>query len=187
MLFRSACADGDDQSYLTKSQFSEYWHDLAKRSPSIGPMWAMFRMYCVHYKTRPVHRFTAPFQANTSHPILMIGNTYDPVTPLKNAFTMSKGYLGSVVLTQNSTGHTSSSVYSSCTIDHIRRYFHTGELPEKGTVCQPDELPFGNADESESIGEAISDVKGMYRDGRAVMLRSIHGLPGVLAGGGLTF
>lgn len=182
-----ACADGDDQSAVTKDQFSDYWHDLAKRSPSIGPMWAMFRMYCIHYKARPVHRFTAPFGANTSHPILMIGNTYDPVTPLKNAFKMSKGYPGSMVLTQNSTGHTSGSVYSSCTIDHIRRYFHTGELPKKGTVCEPDELPFGNASESESIGEATSDVKKMYQEGHAALLKSMRGLPGLMAESNFAF
>jgi pimeloyl-ACP methyl ester carboxylesterase len=182
-----ACADGDDQSSMTKSQYSDYWHDLAKLSPSIGPMWAMFRMYCIHYNTRPAHRFTAPFEANTSHPILMIGNTYDPVTPLKNAFTMSKGYPGSVVLTQNSTGHTSGSVYSSCTIDHIRKYFQTGVLPEKGTVCEPDELPFGNAIKSGSDGEVSDDIKNMYAEGHAAMLRSIRGSPGMDLAGRFAF
>ena len=178
-----ACADGDDQSSMTKSEYAEYWHDLAKLSPSIGPMWAMFRMYCIHYKTRPAYRFTAPFQANTSHPILMIGNTYDPVTPLKNAFTMSKGYPGSVVLTQNSTGHTSGSVYSSCTIGHIRKYFQTGELPEKGTVCEPDEMPFGSGKESEADGKGTDEVKKMYQEGHLAMLRSMQGAPGMVPAG----
>lgn len=174
-----ACADGDDQSWMTKSQYSEYWHGLAKRSPTIGPMWAMFRMYCIHYSVRPVHRFTAPFEANTSHPILMIGNTADPVTPLKNAFTMSKGYPGSVVLTQNSTGHTSGSVYSTCTINIIRKYFQTGELPDEGTVCEPDELPFGNADGSVVAGAMAGEVKRIYEEGHTAFLRSMRGLPGL--------
>ena len=174
-----ACADGDDQSSVTKSQYSDYWHDLAKLSPSIGPMWAMFRMYCIHYKARPAYRFTAPFEANTSHPVLMIGNTYDPVTPLNNAFRMSKGYPGSVVLTQNSTGHTSGSVYSSCTIGHIRTYFQTGELPEEGTVCEPDELPFGDVSKSVSDGEISAGVKEMYQEGHAALIRSMRGLPGM--------
>jgi pimeloyl-ACP methyl ester carboxylesterase len=177
-----ACADGDDQSWMTRAQFSEYWHDLAKLSPSIGPMWAMFRMYCIHYNTRPAHRFTAPFEANTSHPILLIGNTYDPVTPLKNAFKMSKGFPGSVVLTQNSTGHTSGSVYSSCTVDIIRKYFHTGELPEEGTVCEPDELPFGGANSLAAAGDLADDVRRIYHDGHVAFLGSARGSPAMVLG-----
>lgn len=182
-----ACADGDDQSSMTRSQYSEYWHDLARLSPSIGPMWAMFRMYCIHYRSRPAHRFTAPFEANTSHPILMIGNTYDPVTPLKNAFKMSKGYPGSVVLTQNSTGHTSGSVYSSCTVGHIRGYFQTGELPKEGTVCEPDELPFGNASASDDVDGLTVDLKMIYQEGHASLMRSVQGSPGVVSEGKFRF
>jgi hypothetical protein len=137
-------------------------------------------MYCIHYSARPVYRFTAPFEANTSHPVLLIGTTADPVTPLKNAFKMSKGYPGSVVLTQNSTGHTSNSVYSSCTVGHIRTYFHTGELPKEGTVCEADEMPFGepssgNATTLRPDTNAISEI---YREGTAAFLRSARSLPG---------
>jgi hypothetical protein len=78
-------------------------------------------------------------------------------------------------------------VYSSCTVSHIRRYFHTGELPGKGTVCEPDELPFGDANELELVGEVAVDVKKMYQEGHSAMLRSMRGLPGVLAEGGFTF
>lgn len=170
-----ACADGDDQSWMTKEQYSQYWKDLAELSPTIGPMWAMFRIYCIHYTARPAYRFTAPFEANTSHPILLIGNTADPVTPLKNAFKMSKGYPGSVVLTQNSTGHTSGNVYSSCTVDHIRTYFQTGQLPKEGTVCEPDEMPFGVAESTATTDDTKNDIRQMYRAGNAAMLRSAHG------------
>ncbi|KAL1591093.1 hypothetical protein WHR41_00473 [Cladosporium halotolerans] len=173
-----ACADGDDQSWMTKSQYAEYWHKLAKKSPTIGPMWSMFRMYCIHYSVRPAYRFTAPFKAKTSHPILMIGNTADPVTPLHNAFKMSKGYPGSVVLTQNSPGHTSNSVYSSCTVSHIRRYFHSGYLPEEGTVCETDELPFGNENATAEDIATMSGISEMYREGQAAMFKSTGGLPG---------
>lgn len=179
-----SCADGDDQSWMTKEQYSEYWKDLAQISPAIGPMWAMFRMYCIHYSARPVHRFTAPFEANTSHPILLIGTTADPVTPLKNAFKMSKGYPGSVVLTQNSTGHTSNSVRSSCTVGHIRTYFHTGELPPEGTVCEPDEMPFGEPvlDRPATVSRNDDDLKRIYREGNAAFLRSARGFPVALFG-----
>jgi pimeloyl-ACP methyl ester carboxylesterase len=181
-----SCADGDDQSWMTKEQYSEYWKELARISPAIGPMWSMHRMYCIHYSARPAYRFTAPFEANTSHPILLIGTTADPVTPVKNAFKMSKGYPGSVVLTQNSTGHTSDSVYSSCTVGHIRTYFHTGELPKEGTVCEADELPFGESSSEKDTAvrqDADADyTRSIYREGNAAFLRSTHGLPGAMLG-----
>lgn len=138
----------------------------------------MFRMYCIHYSVRPAYRFTAPFEANTSHPILLIGNTADPVTPLANAFKMSKGFPGSMVLTQNSAGHTSGSVYSSCTVDNIRRYFQTGVLPDEGTVCEPDELPFGETSEAAGLGGGLEKSIKIFREGNAAMLRSLGGLPG---------
>jgi pimeloyl-ACP methyl ester carboxylesterase len=181
-----SCADGDDQSWMTKEQYSEYWKELARISPAIGPMWSMHRMYCIHYSARPVYRFTAPFEANTSHPILLMGTTADPVTPLKNAFKMSKGYPGSVVLTQNSTGHTSDSVYSSCTVGHIRTYFHTGELPQEGTVCEADEMPFGESslEKAATVSEDADadDIKSIYREGNAAFLRSARSLPGAMLG-----
>lgn len=71
---------------------------------------------------------------------------------------MSKGFKGSVVLTQDSPGvrhfsavilprtfplnhssiiqHCSISASSLCTTKYIRGYFHNGTLPEPGTICQ---------------------------------------------------
>lgn len=41
---------------------------------------------------------------NTSWPLLIMGNSADPVTPVRNAHKMAKGYKGAVVLEQNSEG-----------------------------------------------------------------------------------
>lgn len=43
-----ACADGDDQSWMTKSQYSEYWKGLAKLSPTVRiPIFLPHALPCV--------------------------------------------------------------------------------------------------------------------------------------------
>lgn len=41
-----------------------------------------------------------------------------------------------------SSQHTTLSASSTCIADYIRKYFQTGALPAKGTVCEPDAVPF---------------------------------------------
>ncbi len=69
---------------------------------------------------------------------------------------MALKFPGSVVLQQNSEGHCCVSSPSLCTAKHVRKYFHTGELPPVGTVCEVDEKPLlGKVEESlYSIEEA---------------------------------
>lgn len=140
-----ACSDGDDQSYLSRSDFKSFAKDLAKQSPTSGSLWSIIRMNCVHYNRPAVHRFKGPWTANTSHPLLFVGNTADPVTPGLYAREMAKGFEGAVALMQDSGGHCSDAAFSLCTQGYLRRYFQSGELPPPNTTCAADIVPFGPA------------------------------------------
>ncbi|KAF8905789.1 TAP-like protein-domain-containing protein [Gymnopilus junonius] len=139
-----ACNDGDDVPGDLQSS-KEYYEMLSSVS-GWADRWARIRLGCVGWPRFPKDHFQGPFEANTSHPILLVGNTADPVTPLWAAKKMSKGFRDSVVLTQDSAGHCSLSAPSICTQTHIRSYFLLGTLPQPGTVCQPIGTPFSNYD-----------------------------------------
>lgn len=80
-----------------------------------------------------------------------IGNTADPVTPGRYAKKMAKGFAGAVALIQDSPGHCSLAAPSNCTVSYVKQYFQTGALPEEGTVCPVDEVPFGEVGEEEGV------------------------------------
>lgn len=158
------CSDGESQVGTSQDEFWQRVQRLEKYSSTLGELWASFRLNCIHYKVRPWHRFTNDWAGKTSHAILEIGNTADPVTPGRFAKKMAKGFDGAVVLIQDSPGHCSSAVPSNCTLSHVRQYFQTGDLPPKGTICPPDKLPFdevGDEDE-EILNVEMQKVKRWY-------------------------
>ncbi|KAK7032355.1 hypothetical protein VNI00_013103 [Paramarasmius palmivorus] len=97
-----ACNDGDvvpsgleeaEKHYRETIEVSEW-----------GSLWAGLRTECGAWPRIPKTFFRGPIAGNTSYPILLIGNTADPVTPLHAAHVVSKGFPGSVVLSQDSAG-----------------------------------------------------------------------------------
>lgn len=99
---------------------------------------------CAQWPFEAKERYEGDFQVKTKNPLLFIGNTYDPVTPLVSAQNMSSGFEGSVVLHHNGFGHLSITQPSNCTISAIQNYFINGDLPESGTVCEPNSAIFAN-------------------------------------------
>lgn len=155
-----ACTDGDDQTSVTRSEFAEFVKNITALSPSIGSMWATIRLQCIHYTLRPIHRYPGPWKANTSHPLLFLGNSADPVTPLRNAIKHAKGFEGAVALEQKSPGHCTLAAHSRCTEGFVRGYFQNGEMPPPGTRCEVDEVPFGEG------GDEVEVVSSEIREGR---------------------
>ncbi|KXX79857.1 Carboxylesterase A [Madurella mycetomatis] len=101
-----------------------------------APMWLLIQ--CAQWKMAAKERYSGDLNANTRHPVLLIGNTFDPVTPLVSAHNVSAGLEGSVVLQHNGYGHSSLEQGSICTAMATQAYFVNGTLPEPGTVCEPD-------------------------------------------------
>ncbi|KAH7068442.1 TAP-like protein-domain-containing protein [Auriculariales sp. MPI-PUGE-AT-0066] len=108
--------------------------DAPPKMSTLGDTWFPHTL-CAGWKMQATESFRGPFGGNTSHPVLVVGNTADPVTPLWSAEKMARGFSSAVVLTQDSIGHASISAVSPCTFHHIIQYLHEGTLPPEGTVC----------------------------------------------------
>ncbi|OJJ29769.1 hypothetical protein ASPWEDRAFT_177510 [Aspergillus wentii DTO 134E9] len=135
------CSDADFLGVMDEGGFVEMWNDLRKDSTMLGDYWAQLLMACTGWKAPGKWRVDGPYTANTSHPLLFVSNTLDPVTPLNSAHTMSRHFPGSAVLQQESEGHTTIAAPSLCIAAAIRKYFQTGELPLYDTICDSDMKP----------------------------------------------
>ncbi|KAK3304150.1 TAP-like protein-domain-containing protein [Chaetomium strumarium] len=92
-------------------------------------------MWCAQWRIDAKERYRGDFRVKTRKPVLVIGNTYDPVTPLVAARNVSATLEGSVLLQHDGYGHSSLAQASLCTALATRAYFVNGTLPEPGTIC----------------------------------------------------
>uniref|UniRef100_A0A0B7KR21 Uncharacterized protein n=1 Tax=Bionectria ochroleuca TaxID=29856 RepID=A0A0B7KR21_BIOOC len=101
------CTDSDGRGRINSvEEYQEYVDYLMRQSKYIGNTWAINRISCHAISVVPPRsgKFSGITGADTSFPILFVGNTLDPVTPLANAQRESSHYPRSVVLAINAPG-----------------------------------------------------------------------------------
>lgn len=77
------CSDGESLEHWTKKNWLDRVDTLVKQSKWMGEYWSSITLHCAAWKGRAKWKVRAEdIRGNTSHPILLIGNTLDPVTPL---------------------------------------------------------------------------------------------------------
>ncbi|KAK5658969.1 hypothetical protein OQA88_1787 [Cercophora sp. LCS_1] len=164
------CADAEPFTD-SPAQFADYVATLLNISHAAGAVQAGFRLACAgRNHIRPKWRFEGPVVGgNTSFPILFVNNVADNVTPLVSARRNAAGFEGSVVLMQNSYGHTSLAAASRCTAGWVRGYFREGRMPGVGTVCEADGVPFG-----ERAGLSSGEVDGEEEDRLVMAVRRLE-------------
>ncbi|KAJ7030780.1 Alpha/Beta hydrolase protein [Mycena alexandri] len=164
-LWSIACNDASAVND-TVSELQQFYFEAQKVS-SFADLWANWRVVCSGWKVHRPGRFSGPVQAaNTSFPLLVVGNTVDPVTPISGAIKTAQAFPGSVLLTLDAVGHTSVNAPSTCVFGYLREYFVNGTLPEVGTVCTPN-APVFPSSEGNSTASGRRDLKSSEA-GRAI-------------------
>jgi pimeloyl-ACP methyl ester carboxylesterase len=134
-----ACGDSDnphDYSAWSTTGTTEE----ASYAP-FGRIWTWVSSICAKWPFVDGDRYTGPFTHTTAHPVLVIGNLWDPATRYQGAVTASNLLPGSRLLTVHGWGHTS--LFLSACADEVQaRYLVDLTLPPAGTVCNQDHVPF---------------------------------------------
>jgi hypothetical protein len=96
---------------------------------------------------------TAPGTMSPPTRVLVVGNLFDPATPYHGAVTVDRLLPRSRLLTLAGWGHTS--LFASACIDgYVNSYLLTTRVPPRGTVCQPDVVPFAQPPAAQALQAA---------------------------------
>ncbi len=113
------------------------------RAPDFGRYWTWPSASCASntWTARDEDRYRGPFDRRTVHPVLVVGNYWDPATNYQGAVKVAKLLPNSRLLSSDSWGHTAYNT-SACVTDAVTSYVLRGVLPAEGTVCVGDAQPF---------------------------------------------
>ncbi|KAJ3001459.1 UNVERIFIED_CONTAM: hypothetical protein HDU68_006893, partial [Siphonaria sp. JEL0065] len=119
------------------------WEKAGDNADEISPLFGKGSVWqyltCKYWQVGPSERFTGPWNHKLKNKLLIIGNTLDVITPLRNAKTVERLLDGSgVLLHHDGYGHCSTAHKSTCTLTYIRQLFVNNTYPENGTKCRVD-------------------------------------------------
>ncbi|WP_342372467.1 alpha/beta fold hydrolase [Propioniciclava soli] len=124
------------------------WDALANtedtRAPHVGRYWLWNSVYCAGqlWGAHDEDAYAGPFNTVTAHPLLVVGNLYDPATSYEAARSTARLLPRSRLLTSTNWGHTAYGI-SPCATAHVDAYLLDGVLPAPGTTCDDAHQPFG--------------------------------------------
>lgn len=134
-----ACADSDNPH--TYAAWSAAADAAETQYGTFGRIWTWVSSICADWPNGDADRYIGPWNHNTSNPVLIIGNLFDPATRYEGAVLASNLLPNSRLLTVHGWGHTSLFI-SQCANEVQTRYLVDLTLPPVGTVCEQDHVPF---------------------------------------------
>jgi pimeloyl-ACP methyl ester carboxylesterase len=134
-----ACSETDNPANVGA------WARAARASDQrfryFGRLWTWITSICQPWPGQDADRYDGPWTRRTSNPVLVVGTRFDPATRYQGAVILDNLLPRSRLLTLDGWGHTSF-LASACIDGHVSGYLLTARVPPRGTVCQPDVVPF---------------------------------------------
>jgi pimeloyl-ACP methyl ester carboxylesterase len=126
------CADQSTAEDVSKTRVRQLAQEWNQKYPLFGAGSAVSLYTCSAWKA---HRTPLPKRdATGAAPILVVGNSGDPVTPLPGAVDMAKDLNNAVLLTWQGQGHTSYPK-TPCVTTTVDSYLIDLTVPQNGLTC----------------------------------------------------
>ena len=113
--------------------------DEKRGAGGFGRLWTWISSACAGWPGSSSDAFRGPWRVRTETPLLIVGNTYDPATPISGARALRRLLPGSRLVELQTWGHGAIG-QSRCVTERFSAYLVKRSLPDRGATCRPDRV-----------------------------------------------
>jgi hypothetical protein len=124
----------DDPSAIPPSEVDEHLAAFERASPTFGRSSAWGLTSCSGFEARADERL-GEVRAAGAPPIVVIGTTRDPATPMKWAEALADQLESGVLVRRDGDGHTAYRTGNACVDEAVEAYLIAGSVPTDGLSC----------------------------------------------------
>jgi pimeloyl-ACP methyl ester carboxylesterase len=126
----------DDPTGVTPARAQELVPAFEKVSPTFGESFAWGLIGCRGWPpARDAARRRVVVDGQGAPPIVVIGTTRDPATPLEEAEALASQLRSGVLVTRDGDGHTAYHSDNDCVDSAVESYLLEGKVPADGLAC----------------------------------------------------
>ncbi|MBW8751845.1 MAG: alpha/beta fold hydrolase [Propionibacteriales bacterium] len=131
-LYAVNCLDHDD--YIPTSDVPSHFAQFEKVSPTFGRAFAYGLSTCSDWPVQ-TGQHTVALHAKGAPPIVVVGTTRDPATPLKWAQALAAQLDSGTLITRDGDGHTGFQRGNSCVDAAVEGWLIKGDVPKPDLKC----------------------------------------------------
>ena len=131
-LYAVNCLDQDDA--IPADDVSGRVAEFEEASPTFGAIFAFGLSSCSQWPI-DTGRVPAPIHAKGAAPILVVGTTRDPATPMEWAEALADQLESGILVRRDGDGHTGYNAGNKCVDNAVESYLVSGKVPDGEVSC----------------------------------------------------
>ncbi len=131
-LYAVNCLDQDDA--VDPARIERLVPRFERASPTFGAIFAFGLSGCATWPVEAAED-PGPLRAEGAEPIVVVGTSRDPATPLEWAEALASQLESGVLVTRDGDGHGGYNANNQCVDDAVESYLVSGRVPEDGLAC----------------------------------------------------